>query len=313
MLSRLGRRARLLSLLGTVFGCAILLLLLSQVDLALVMALSLGQVAGIVLVIVAGMGLTLFEAARLQVLAQAGFTLWEVLQVVLIGYFVANFTPSSFGGDGFKMYAIGRRRGYSEALALIILERALGLAVLLAVSLPIIVLGGWVGEFIALAQAVDISALGRGEQIVLAAVALSLTLLLLALRRPVLRFCRRFLGALRSVTIPALCMSLLFALCLHIGRAALLCLVLLTLGQGQVDMGQAWVALAFATVASLLPLSPGGLGIREAAIVIMLQAFGVDASTAIIASLVFRLIIVCQAAVGAALSAKAGGALVTAR
>ena len=83
-------------------------------------------------------------------------------------------------------------------------------------------------------------------------------------------------------------------------RAVLLCLLVKIFGY-DILVGEAWVVLTVAALASALPITPGALGVREAAVVAVLVPFGVDYHVALLAGLVMRLANVGAAALGAML------------
>lgn len=71
-------------------------------------------------------------AFRLKLIIQAhgdvGITYREVLSLTIIGYFFNNFLPTSIGGDVVKAYYLSRKtRTGTESVALIFIDRAIGL------------------------------------------------------------------------------------------------------------------------------------------------------------------------------------------
>lgn len=297
---------RFLLPLRLIFGAGVLALLLWHLDMDAVASLSILQIGGICVLLFAMVGATWFEAARLRALCANSMINAEMMRMVLISYFVTNFTPSSFGGDGYKVFALGKKHGYSGALALVLLERILGLAVLFAGAAVLVMIYGstWIdkillNESVALFRSDFLSLL---IWLFLGAVFIFLALCVF-FRRQIARFLVGFFSAWRKLSPAMLLKNLSYSFCLHLIRALLLCATLVVLGLS-LDVSQAWLVLTVAAIASLLPLSPGGLGIREAAMVISLAPFGIDIPNAILVSLVFRLASIAQAAIGASLMTR---------
>jgi len=285
------------------FGIAVLFVLSLFLDWTFLANLSAWQYAGTGAVIIALVVSVLLEAERLRVLCQKRMSRGELMRILMIGYFVTNFTPSAFGGDGYKVYALGRRLGYSQATALVLLERALGFLVLTSVAaLTMTWFGGsWVADVLGLLGRLELDTTWSASRAWLALVVL--LLLAAALWRwgeRVQRFLRRFVGTLVTLPVSAAVQFIGVTVCLHFVRSCLLCALLAIYGFS-INVGQAWVAITAAALASLLPLSPGGLGIREAGMVAGLTLFGVDSPVALLAALVIRLANIVQAALGALL------------
>jgi uncharacterized membrane protein YbhN (UPF0104 family) len=114
---------------------------------------------------------------------------------------------------------------------------------------------------------------------------------------------REFVQAFIQLPATALLKVLLITLLFHVIRASSLCGVLAIIG-ASLDFPQAWVVLTFTAVASLVPLSIGALGIREAAFVVALAPFAIAAPEALFVGIVYRVASISQAAIGGFLSAR---------
>lgn len=290
-------------MLRTVFGLAVLVVLVLFLDWSFLAGLSAKQYTLSALVVIALVACTWFEAARLYALCQGGVDRMELFRVVLIAYFVTNFTPSSFGGDGYKVYALGRSLGYPSATALVLLERSMGLFILLAVAALAVLVHGdqWASHVVGMVRAADLP--GLPGEFSLWALALLVVVFVAALwpwRVRLVRFAHSFWLTVSRLPLKSLMHFFVMTMCLHVIRAALLCMQLAVLNY-DLNMPQAWVVLTIAAVASMVPVSPGGLGVREAAMVVALAPFNVDYQVALFVALVMRLANVGQAVLGALL------------
>jgi hypothetical protein len=209
-----------------------------------------------------------------------------------LGLFANLCLPGIVGGDVVRAAAVTRRVGRLEAVAL----AGLGDRLLDVLALGFLLTGG-------------VIAAGAGEEsaarniLVLLAVAGSVALLAgsLAMRRPLARWpshLRRPVGRARVAVRHlarrpgAVAVSLISALSIQGG------FVLLNVALGA-DLGvsvplAAWfVAWPLAKLAGLLPISLGGLGVRDAAFGSLLAGFGAAVATGVVVSLVWQSILVC--------------------
>ncbi|MFT4518810.1 MAG: uncharacterized membrane protein YbhN (UPF0104 family) [Halioglobus sp.] len=295
-------------LLRLVLGVAILILLVQHVDFNMLALLGAGQITIVILVVLAVVATAWFEAARLRSLSENQFTMKTMLRVIFIALFITNFTPASIGGDGYKILKMAGQKGYVSATALILLERTLGLSVLLLGSFVFAVLlgDGWLQDYYAIGSTVDFQQYwNEFTQTLLAGFLILGLLLLLFFRRFIFKLLREFVTALIQIPFKSFSLALLYTVMFHTVKAILLCIVLAVVGQ-QLDFAQAWVVLAFAAVAGMIPLSIGGLGIREAAFVVALAPFAIASPPALFAGLVFRIASIFQAGIGSFLSIRSG-------
>ena len=287
-------------------GVAILLLLLQHIDFDVFLSLTRLQITAVCLVTIALVATTGLEAARLRSLCQNRFSYRLMVHVIFVATFITNFTPSTIGGDGYKILKMTDNKDYVGTTALILLERALGLSVLVAGSLIFaFALGGtWVEEYLAMSSTLDLSKYWTDlAKWILAGILLTTLVLAAIFRRVLVGVVRNFLQALFRLPAAALFKTLFFTTVFHTVKAALLCAVLAIIGL-HLEFSQAWVVLAFTAIVSLLPLSIGGLGLREAAFVVALKPFAIAASAALFAGLIFRIMSILQAAIGGFLSTR---------
>jgi glycosyltransferase 2 family protein len=124
-----------------VVSAAIVIFLLSQIDLVLLLATWREMfVPFFVLALALQFGGILISASKWRLLlraAGADVSYWWAVRVYLIGQFFNNFLPTVIGGDAVRVYHAAGRTGTSLALASVFVERLTGF-----VALTII---GWIG------------------------------------------------------------------------------------------------------------------------------------------------------------------------
>jgi glycosyltransferase 2 family protein len=269
-------------------------------------------------------GLPLLAAVGLQ-LGSVGFaiTRWRILlraqgidlplrrlaRSFFVGRFYGVFTPSTAGLDVYRAVDIGRAAGDGvRSAAAIVVEKLCGLLSLALVTFALLPFGGdrWLGrEGIVLTAAVGLCAIAG----------------LVSLRRPALfaplvaRLPRRVRpkleGALQTVTdrplgglslFRALALGALSHLCMSAVYAATAHALGLEIGLAELLLvGNAII------VATLLPVSVAGVGVREGTAVALLGAIGVSPADALLVAVLGFLATQPPALVGGAI--ELGGAL----
>lgn len=214
------------------------------------------------------------------------------------GLFGTLFLPSIIGGDVVRL-AVGLRRSPQPAAVLAgnIADRILdvfaqgGLVLLGLLLLPKALPGGW-------GTAVERSLLVAGL-LVAAAGLLSFFLHRPLLRGRSMRFRRRlarFRHALRRVGRKPQVLALGWVMGLFVQGSFTLLTALLAVSCGLVLPLRIWLfAFPLAKMAALLPLTQGGIGVREAALVALLAPFGAAGPLVLAAGLVWEGVTICGA------------------
>jgi uncharacterized membrane protein YbhN (UPF0104 family) len=198
--------------------------------------------------------------------------LGRLVQLYFVGMFFNLFLPTSMGGDAVRSWYLARLQGnitFGTALASVVSERLNGLIALL-----------WLG---CLASLVAMNVLPAWQVACMSSLGVGATVFLAAL--PVLgRFprCQRWADALslsarsRRTWLEALGLSLL----VQAAAIAQVGLVARALG-----LSVAWhhlaVAVPITTVASLLPISIAGLGLREGSLALLLAPAGLSTAQSV--------------------------------
>lgn len=197
----------------------------------------------------------------------------------LVGRFVGAFTPSTAGLDVYRAVDVARWTGRrADAASVILVEKLVGLLALCLVTFALLPLG--VSERLGSSATLFAAALGAGSLVGL------VVLRRPRLATPLLRFVPGFarprlakllhaLGA-RGLDAGVLARTLLLGVASHLATAGVFLAAGLALGLdvGAADLLLTGVAIVIAT---LLPVSVGGVGVREGVAVVLLAPLGVGA------------------------------------
>ncbi|MCA9737080.1 MAG: lysylphosphatidylglycerol synthase transmembrane domain-containing protein [Gemmatimonadota bacterium] len=230
--------------------------------------------------------------------AGGGFRFTDAVRCYYYGLFGNTFLPSLVGGDAVRAgLALRLARGKAGLLLGSVLDRMLdvaGLATLAAVGA--LVIPGALGPE---ARTIFWWLAGLGA---LAGVAGVVAILLLPARRFPFRLRRilaRLRGAVRELARRPVQVAAAFTLGLGL-QAALVCLNAWLGHACGIDIAlHAWFfAWPMAKISALIPVTQGGIGIREAALSALLAPFGVAPVLAFAAGLVFQAVILSGGLVG---------------
>jgi hypothetical protein len=299
-----GRRVTL-GLRGLV-GLGLLWIVASRVELARLRdALALSEpgpmVAGVALLLAAGV-----QIVRLHVLVQPLLSrASDSVRITMGSFFFNQVLPGGLGGEVYRAVRLrGSSDRWSPALALILVERLIGAAVLVVPAL-VCVLATWT-RLSNLARARwpvgERAWAGRSMVpfLVLAALALAVASFL-AISEKVRRRFRQVESSL-ATQVSRLEPSRLWAAAVTSVVYHLLRVLGFAAFARAVHERLAWtdwiIVLAVTLVVSLLPLSLGGLGLKEGAIVSGLMLFGVGEAEALLVALLNRGVLVGLALVG---------------
>ncbi len=237
-------------------------------------------------------------------LAAAGLSLplaW-LARSFLIGRFIGAFTPSTTGLDGWRLFDAGKKTGaLAKSTAVIAVEKLVGLVGMALVCAALAPIGG--------AELLGASAIG-----VALALAGGAILGLALMRRPALvarvasilprRLGAKIVGALAelSLSLSTLTRATLLGVLSHLAISAVFWATAGALGL-EVD---AWTLLTVGNaivLAVLLPVSIGGVGVREGVAVMLLATASVASTDAVLVALLGYLTGQVPALIGGALFA----------
>ncbi|MCP3934069.1 MAG: flippase-like domain-containing protein [Actinomycetia bacterium] len=230
-------------------------------------------------------------------------SLYRLVILNLAGHFVSNFLPTTVGGDVLRVRRLGRRLGdFPRCFASVVIERLTGWVVLPILSLSAFVINPGLGR------------LGAGSRTAIGMAIVTLVVLLLILsvaEHP--RIGRRLEGTGNiRVTLSGLHLGLgefrrqprAVVNLVTVGVFYQLSLIAATAMAAEavgIDVSPtAWLAFAPAVlIAQVLPLSIGGLGLREGALVLFLGPLGVSDADAILLGLILYAINLAVSLLGA--------------
>jgi uncharacterized membrane protein YbhN (UPF0104 family) len=224
----------------------------------------------------------------------------------LIGRFVGAFTPSTTGLDGYRTLAVSRYTGETVAASrALVLEKVVGLVGLAAVTALCAGLGvtGVSGNAVWLGILVSLGFAAGGYWVVRRPARVVALLPAIGPLKRVRKLLTDISGS--HARSSALLLAILLGLLSHAATAAIF-------------VASAWAvhvdlpaAVLFGVgnaivIATLLPLSAGGVGVREGAAVLLLGALHVDSGTALLVAVVGYLGGQVPAVLGGVLSAVSG-------
>jgi len=209
---------------------------------------------------------------------------WMALSVML-----SQVLPSTVGGDAYRVGALARHEGFGAAMRSVILDRVTGLWMLAvlggAASVVTVWIAGWVPEIVAVGVLVftfvvavpAAAALGRKRYVKWRALTEEAGALWMMLRLPKV-------------------------LATSIGIHFMTVAAVIALSMGLQPGGALWWQMALLTPAAMLaaaiPVSLGGWGVREAALVVGAAAFGIPQSEALAVSVAYGVMLLCTGALG---------------
>lgn len=249
----------------------------------------------------------LLRAARLEM----GFGF--LLRSFLVGRFVGAFTPSTTGLDGWRLFEVGRASGaMGRSAAAIAVEKLVGLVGMALVCTALVPLGGMrlMGE-----DALWLAALlGGGAALGLWAMRAPRWVdgLARALPGPLAKKAGAALDALRESRLSGgqLVRAVLLGVGSHLALSAVFFATARAVGVS-IDASILLVVGNAIVIAVLLPLSIGGVGVREGVAVVLLATAGVSSTDAVLVALLGYLTGQVPALLGGGLMAISRGAAST--
>jgi uncharacterized membrane protein YbhN (UPF0104 family) len=214
------------------------------------------------------------------------FQFGHLLRVGCIGFFVNNLLPSAIGGDVYRVYRSSAGGATSRAVSAILLERIVGLAVLLLSGLAGAIL---LADSDSFARLYLVSCLGF-----LLAATLAVALALASRRglASVLASARFLQPVVVNVRLiarrhPAWISLLVYSAAFQAAAAGVTYLVFSAVGS-ELTLSSALLIQVAAGLAAVLPLSVSGIGVVEGSIVGAGVALGVGYDPAFLAAIVLR-------------------------
>jgi uncharacterized membrane protein YbhN (UPF0104 family) len=210
-----------------------------------------------------------------------------LLRTGCIGFFVNNLLPSAIGGDIYRVYRSSSAGTASQAISAVVLERLVGVAVLL--------FNGFLGALVlahssALARAyllASLVALGiaaAGAALVMAWRRRALAALSVRFFEPIIANLRR-IARLHEAWGPLIGYSIAFQ-----AVAVAATFVVFAAVQAELSLAGALLITAAGGLAAVVPISISGIGVVEGSIVGASVALGVGYDAAFFAAIILRLL-----------------------
>lgn len=215
----------------------------------------------------------------------------QVATTYFVGLFFNNFLPTGFGGDAMRAYRIARRTGRgADAVVSVGFDRLHSLWALLLLAGPCCVvsaaslgLPSWLGLVIILGTAGAAAVVGRFlSPAIHERLRTYLGLLpsiVARLSHPLLLPFERLSSDRRSLAWPTV-----VALCYQILNVAVHYILFVALGVG-ISFPTLVTVMTVAMLATMLPVSVNGIGLREGVYVVLLGRLGIPAAAALSLSL----------------------------
>jgi glycosyltransferase 2 family protein len=204
-------------------------------------------------------------------------------RVLVIGFFLNNFLPTSIGGDAYRVYrTLPEMPPKSRAISAVILERVVGFSALLSL--------GMVGAV----SLYSTNALARAYVLV-GVCGLAVAIAIFVFIGPRLRRSSRLapltdnlrsICSARGAWVPLVALSLLFQ-----AQAVVVLYALFNALGASISLAQAALIAAAAGIATIVPFSINGLGVVEATIAGTAVAVGVSYEAGLVVAVLMRLLL----------------------
>lgn len=273
------RASPLAFVLRLVFGIAVLAFVLSRIDLSTVdLQPGLRLYGGVALASLLLLLGQVVAALRWKTVWGAGSPSWMYLsRLYLIGGFFSLFLPTSVGGDAVRAAAAAQASGRPGAvLASVLLDRLLGTVALMVYGIAGLLLApAFAGR---LMEAAQVRSSSRSLLLVAVVGLLLLGGLLLLARRSVRLRAIIADGVAAVLQLGQTPSALVLALSLAFAVQGIYLLLWLVLGMAvalPLPAATLLVTVPIVTAATMLPITLNGLGVREAAWLVLLKGSGV--------------------------------------
>lgn len=224
-----------------------------------------------------------------------------VCALTYVGHFFTQLLPTSIGGEAVKLYyATGLTGRRVEVLLSLVIDRTIGFVALLAVPWPALLAQGFEGRLARTAGTVYLTALVStvGGIVVLVGLGRWPWLTRALARWPRIGRVRLGLTAYSRARL-AVVAAFAAAVCSHVLNAGIYWVVAGALGDG-FRFGDYLALVPLVFLPALLPISVGGLGVREMTFVYLFEELGMARQAALSVAILVLAVNVGLGAIGAA-------------
>lgn len=239
----------------------------------------------------------LVMAVRWKVLLyfyQINASLIKLLEIMFVSNAVGHLLPSGVGSDIIRVYELSKNKGSSEkVLASVFLDRVFGLISMLLVA----IFAAWYAHFTT--QLGWLIPLFISFGVLMLPVAFFIIRFLLSkninlnsnkkLLMKVINFYNRFVTALQQTAIPTYgyYVILLLSILVQLIRSLVFMCIFIGLGS-DIAMINYFVFIPIVFILMLVPISIGGLGVRETALYAFFGPLGLSVATCTVAGIIFH-------------------------
>lgn len=285
-------------------GVGLVVLLLRQINLENLANTLLQTDLSFFSVAIAFFGLAaLFEIIRLYILVGSYVGFFESVRLVFLGFFFNSFLPTNIGGDAYKIYLLKDREiGVDKAIALIAFDRMIGLFVLMSLGLIYTLFNLQI--FYPIFEKATLPVINPVFYMLLTGIVILVISLIYLNRRftnfieVVVKKTRSILRVLNEFPPARYWLQISITLIYHLVRVLAIYFIVLSLN-GEVVWHNIIFVLSFVALISALPISFGGLGVREGALTGGLVLLGVAPAVAVGVALINLFYIWLKALIGA--------------
>lgn len=225
---------------------------------------------------------------------QISASLTKLLEIMFVSNAVGHLLPSGLGTDIIRVYELSKNKGSSEkVLASVFLDRVFGLISMLLVAL----LAAWFAHFSGqlgwtIPLLISSAVLMLPVAFIVIRFLLSKNISLNTSRKLLVKisgFYNRFISALHQTAIPTYGYYVLILLSVLVQLIRSLVFMCLFIGLGSdIAIVHYFVFVPIVFILMLVPISIGGLGVRESALFAFFGPLGLSIATCTVAGLVFH-------------------------
>lgn len=272
--------------LKAVFGVLLLLFLLGEFDYVLVFrTIVLSNAMYIALGFLMFFLSAVFEVYKFFLLLPKGFVLVEAAKISYVGLFFNNFMPSNIGGDAYRIFRVAKKNGYRFSSIIVLMDRFNGLALIILLSL-----------FVLYLRPVNFPEINMHIDLVIFWIAV-VVFASVFFRKKISVYAKKILDDVRLLPISRYFLSVLHSFLFHIFRIIGIYFFLLAVG-GEINIVDIAVVLSIVLLVSVIPISVGALGVREAAFVAGFSMYSIDPVLGLAVALLTRIFLLLQATLG---------------
>lgn len=227
---------------------------------------------------------------------QINASLIKLFEIIFVSNAVGHLLPSGIGTDIIRVYELSKDKGNSEkVLASVFLDRVFGLVSMILVAL----FAAWYAHF-STRMDLTIPLLISLATLLLPVVFFVIRFALLRnvelntnsnhkLLNKLVKFYNRFISALHQTDIPTYGFLVLILLSVLVQLVRCLVFVFIFIGLGsELAVVHYFVFIPIVFILMLIPISIGGLGVRESALYAFFAPFGLSVATCTVAGLIFH-------------------------